>query len=177
MWVNFFGYILGNSAKICNLLVLTNENVFLLSVHSIFEERAKEMYISLLSKSRVFPYNINFDPIIDGNYTRMLEQIQEVISNKTAPILSPASHLTNHSNQTNKTCGTLLEKQGWTHKQSSLMNSCTWKCQCWPTSKDLHQLCADTRCNLEDLPGVMDDRDGWQERARELHAISVTWWW
>ena len=32
------------------------------------------------------------------------------------------------------------------------------------------KLCADTRCSLEDLPGVMDDRDRWQERVREIRA-------
>ena len=25
------------------------------------------------------------------------------------------------------------------------------------------QLCADTECSLEDLPGAMDDRDGWRK--------------
>ena len=28
---------------------------------------------------------------------------------------------------------------------------------------------------LEDLPGAMDDRDGGQERAKEIRASSVTW--
>ena len=36
------------------------------------------------------------------------------------------------------------------------------------------QLCADTRCCLEDLPGVMGDRDERPERIRELRAISKT---
>ena len=27
------------------------------------------------------------------------------------------------------------------------------------------EFCADTGYNLEDLPGAMDDRDGWQERS------------
>ena len=36
----------------------------------------------------------------------------------------------------------------------------------------IQQLCADTGCTLEDLPGAIDDRDGWRERAS-----SVTWWW
>ena len=30
-----------------------------------------------------------------------------------------------------------------------------------------HQLCADTGCLLEDMPRVMDDRDGWGERVKE----------
>ena len=36
-----------------------------------------------------------------------------------------------------------------------------------PTRTYLQQLCADTRCSLEDLPGVMDDKDWWRERERE----------
>ena len=34
----------------------------------------------------------------------------------------------------------------------------------------------DTGCSLEDLSVVVDDRDGWQERVYELHAINMTWW-
>ena len=41
----------------------------------------------------------------------------------------------------------------------------------WPARTYIQKLCADTRCSLEDLPGVMDDRDGLWERIRE------TWWW
>ena len=40
----------------------------------------------------------------------------------------------------------------------------------------LQQLYMDTGCRLEDLPGVMDNRDNWQERIREVHASSMTWW-
>ena len=38
----------------------------------------------------------------------------------------------------------------------------------------LHKLCAGS---LEELPGAMDDRDGWRESVREIRAVSVTWWW
>ena len=34
-----------------------------------------------------------------------LEQILEAAPNKTVGVQAPASHLTNHSNKTNKTCG------------------------------------------------------------------------
>ena len=37
-----------------------------------------------------------------------------------------------------------------------------------------NKLSADTECSLEDLPGVTDDRDGWQERVREIHAGGTT---
>ena len=39
-----------------------------------------------------------------------------------------------------------------------------------PTRTYIQQLCTDTGCGLEDLLGVMDDRDGWQERFREIPA-------
>ena len=35
-----------------------------------------------------------------------------------------------------------------------------------PTRTYIQQLCVDTGCSLEDLPGAMDDRDGWRERVR-----------
>ena len=55
------------------------------------------------------------------------------------------------------------------------MNPYTWTYQYWPTKQEhLHQLCAGTGCNLEDLPGVMDNRDRWRERIREIRASRVT---
>ena len=47
----------------------------------------------------------------------------------------------------------------------------------WPARTYIQQLCADTGYSLEDLPGAMNDRHGWRERAREIHAGTVTWWW
>ena len=32
------------------------------------------------------------------------------------------------------------------------------------------QLCADTECIPEDLPEAMDDKEGWRERIRDMHA-------
>ena len=58
-----------------------------------------------------------------------------------------------------------VEKHEWTHKDSSLIDSCTWMHQCWLTIKDLHQIRTDTRCSMENLPEVMDYRDGWQNRV------------
>ena len=37
-----------------------------------------------------------------------------------------------------------------------------------PAKTYIQQLCADTGCSLEDLLGVMDDRDGWRERVKEI---------
>ena len=46
-----------------------------------------------------------------------------------------------------------------------------------PARTYIQQLCAYTRCSLEDLLGVMDNREGWRERVREIHAGSATWWY
>ena len=32
------------------------------------------------------------------------------------------------------------------------------------------QLCEDTGCSPEDLPEAMNDREGWQERVKDIHA-------
>ena len=47
----------------------------------------------------------------------------------------------------------------------------------WPARTYIQQLCADTGCSTEDLLEAMDDREGWQERVRDIHADGVTWWW
>ena len=36
------------------------------------------------------------------------------------------------------------------------------------------QLCTDTGCSLEDLPGAMDDREGWWERVSEIRVGGAT---
>ena len=51
-------------------------------------------------------------------------------------IATEVYRLVYHSSKKNKTRRALLEKQGRTHKRRSLMDACTWMCQCWPTSKD-----------------------------------------
>ena len=40
----------------------------------------------------------------------------------------------------------------------------------WSYTIYLQQLGTDAECSLEDLPGEMDDRDGWRERVREIPA-------
>ncbi len=39
-----------------------------------------------------------------------------------------------------------------------------------PAKTYIQQLCADTGCRLEDLPGAIDDRKEWWERVREIRA-------
>ena len=43
-----------------------------------------------------------------------------------------------------------------------------------PARTYIQQLCEDTGCCPEDLPEAMNDREEWQERVRDIRAISMT---
>ena len=45
-----------------------------------------------------------------------------------------------------------------------------------PARTYIQQLCEDTGCSPEDLPEVMNDREKWRERVRDICATSTTWW-
>ena len=47
----------------------------------------------------------------------------------------------------------------------------------WPAQTYIQQLCEDTGCSPEDLPEVMNDREKWRERVRDIRACGTTWWW
>ena len=57
------------------------------------------------------------------------------------------------------------------------MDSCGWAKAGQPTRTYIQQLCAKIGCSPEDLPEAMDDREGWQERVRDICANGTTWWW
>ena len=48
----------------------------------------------------------------------------------------------------------------------------SWTSSCWrakvgrPARTYIQQLCADKGSSLEDIPGAMDDRDGWREKGQ-----------
>ena len=46
-----------------------------------------------------------------------------------------------------------------------------------PARTYIQQLCEDTGCCPEYLPGAMKDREEWRERVRDIRATSATWWW
>ena len=70
-----------------------------------------------------------------------------------------------------------------THPENYLTDILLWTPSHWrakarrPACTYIHQLCANTGWSLEDIPEEMDDREGWQERVREICADGVTWWW
>ena len=46
-----------------------------------------------------------------------------------------------------------------------------------PARTYIQQLCEDMGCCPEDLPEVMNDREKWWERVRDIRVTSMTWWW
>ena len=64
----------------------------------------------------------------------------------------------------------------WSSAREARMNSSMdpTTCGCasvgWPARTYLHKLCADTGHCLEDQPEVMDERNGWWRRVKEIHA-------
>ena len=110
------------------------------------------------------------EKMLDGNQlhkndTCYFEQILEAVPHKTSAVLPLISHLKNYSNKTNNIRGTLLEKLERTHYWLSLIEA--------PTSKILHHFCANSECSLEDMPRVINDRDGYRVRVMKLHAVSA----
>ena len=43
-----------------------------------------------------------------------------------------------------------------------------------PARTYTQQVCADMGCSPEDLPEAMDDREGWQEKVRDIRADGAT---
>ena len=46
-----------------------------------------------------------------------------------------------------------------------------------PARTYILQPCEDTRCNPEDLPEAMNDREEWRERVRDIRTGGTTRWW
>ena len=46
-----------------------------------------------------------------------------------------------------------------------------------PAQTYIQQLCVDMGCSPVDLPEVMNDREKWWERVRDIRAGGTTWWW
>ena len=123
----------------------------------------------------------------DGNYTRM----QRVILNKSwreQPTKQQPTkqQLYGHLQPITKNLIVRRTRHAghcWRRKNKLISDAFLWtpsRGRVWagqPLRTYIQQLCADTGCNLEDLPEAMDDREGWGERVREIRADGTTWWW
>ena len=115
---------------------------------------------------------------LDGNYTRMLC----AILNKSWKQHPTKQQLFGHLWPIMKTIqirGTKHVKHCWRSKDELLSNVVQWipphgRAKVGrPARNYIQELCANTWCSLEDLPGVMDNRDEWWERVKEIHAIMM----
>ena len=111
------------------------------------------------------------------NYTRMLQ----AILNKSWRQYPTKQQLYSHQPPIMKTIQVRWSRYAehyWRSKDKLISDILLWTPSYgWAKAGQLartyiQQLCADTGYSLEDQPRVMDDRDGWQERVKEIHSIN-----
>ena len=117
---------------------------------------------------------------LDGNCTRMLRAILNK-SRKQHPtkqqLYLPPISKTIQIRQTRYTW------HYWRNKDELMRDVLLWNsshgraCVGRPTRTYQQQLCTETGCSLEDLPGTMDNRDERQERVKDIRSSSAIWWW
>ena len=116
---------------------------------------------------------------LDGNYKRMLRAILHM-SWRQHPT---KQHLYGHLPTITKTIQVRRTRYAghcWRCKDELISDVLQWTPSHGramvgrPPRTDVQQLCGDTGCSLEDLPGAMDDRDGLRERVREIRASGLT---
>ena len=124
-----------------------------------------------------------FEKKLDSNYTRMLR----VILNKSLR-QNPIKHqLYGHLPPITKTIQVRRARHAG-HCWSSRDELISDVLLCTPTYGRatagrpaityIQQLCEDTGCSPQDLPEVMNDREKWRERVRDIRASGTTrWWW
>ena len=110
---------------------------------------------------------------LDGNYTKMLW----AVLNNTWRQYPTKQRLYSHLPPTTKTIQVRQTRHAgpcWRSRDELMSVILRWtplhrRAKAGrPARIYIEQLCADTRCSLEDLPGAMDDRDGWRERVSNI---------
>ena len=116
---------------------------------------------------------------LDSNYTRMLQ----AILNKSWRQHSTKQQLYGHPPPIMKTIKIRQIRHvghGWRSRDELISDVLLWTLSHGrakagrPAQTYIQQLCVDTGCCNEDLPEVMDDREGWRERVRDIRADGVT---
>ena len=119
----------------------------------------------LLNRYTTWTLTKRIEKRLDGNYTKMIRVILN-ISWKQHPM---KQQLYNHllpMSKTNQVKRTRHAGHYFRSKDELIRDILLWTPRHgsasvgWPARVYLHQLCTDTGCNLEYLPGAMDDRDG-----------------
>ena len=119
---------------------------------------------------------------LDGNYTRMLR----AILNKSWRQHPTRHQLYGHLPPITKTIQVRRTRYAghcWRSRDELIRDVLLWTPKHGgakagrPARTYIQQLCEDTGCCPEDLPGAMNDREKWRERVRDIRATSATWWW
>ena len=119
---------------------------------------------------------------LDGNYRRMLRTILNKSWRQHPSKQQPHDHLPPIT-KTIKVRRTRHAGHCWRNREEVISDVLLWTPSHgranagWPARSCIQQLYADTGCSPEDLPEAMDDREGWQERVRDIRADCATWWW
>ena len=125
------------------------------------------------------------DKKFDGNYTRMLRAILNG-SWKQHPT---KQQLYGHLLPITKTILVRWTRHAgpcWRRRDKLIRDvllwtpSHGWAKAGWAAQTYIQQLCEDTECNPEELPGAMNDWEGWRERVRYLcwwhNKMMIRWW-
>ena len=119
---------------------------------------------------------------LDGNYTRMLR----AILNKSWQQHPTRHQLYGHLPPITKTIQVIRTRHAghcWRSRDELIRDVLLWipthgRAKAGrPARTYIQQLCEDTGCCPEDLPGAMNDREEWRERVRDIRATSAIWWW
>ena len=138
----------------------------------------------LLSGCNTWTLAKRMEKSLDGNYTRMLR----VLLNKSWRQHPTKQQLYGHLPPITKTIQVRRTRHVghcWRSRDELISDIFLWTPSQGrakagrPAWNYVEQLCADTGCSLEHVPGAMDDRDGGGERFREMCAGSTTlgWWY
>ena len=121
------------------------------------------------------------DKKLNGNYTRMLQAALNK-SCRQQPIKHQLYGHLPHITKTMQVRWTRQARYCWRIKNEIISDILLWTPSHGrpkigrPARTYVLHICADTGCSLEDVPGVMDFRDGWQERVSQIRSSSATWW-
>ena len=112
---------------------------------------------------------------LDGNYTRMLR----AILNNSWRQHPTKQQLYSHLPPITKIIKIRRSRHVghcWRSRDELINDVLLWtpSCRCAkagrPAQIYIQQLCANTGCNPENFPEAMDDREGWQQRVRDICA-------
>ena len=123
---------------------------------------------------------------LDGNYPRMLWAILNKSWRQQPTKLQLYGHLPPIT-KIIQSRSTRHAGHCWRSRDELISDVLLWTPSHGPTKAGrpartyIQLLCVDTGCSPEDLPEVMDNRQGWEKRVMDISADGATsrwrWWW